>query len=224
MIHVNDVKTKEAAQLLGVSPTTIKRWCATFPDRFRKDVSGHYIFSPEELELLTEIRSHYEDARRITEAGPAGFLSGVPSPEMTNKPSASGEPGANGSVYPVLIAGDYPCGLSGTDPVMGNSQAAAASSPGGSMPDAAWPDATLDNVSKRLVELEARISRKASDVVSFQVLEHRRELDELRRSIGELACTLESLNGVFADLQGRVAPQPVEKAAPKRKFRLSLFF
>jgi chromosome-anchoring protein RacA len=219
---MNDIKTKEAAQLLGVSPTTIKRWCATFPDRFRKDASGHYVFSVEELDLLAEIRSHYEEARRMSEIGPAGLRTGELNPEHTNRPSAASEAAANGPVYPTLIARQYPADLSSNSRTAGFSTAdsLASASTGNGNP----LEASLETVSKRLVELEAKLSRKASDVVSFQVLEHRRELDELRRSIGELACTLESLNDVFADLQGRVVPPAAEKAAPKRKFRLSSFF
>lgn len=219
---MKDIKTKEAAQLLGVSPTTIKRWCATFPDRFRKDASGHYVFSVEELDLLAEIRSHYEEARRMSEAGPAALRSVAISPEETNRPPAAAEPTANGPVYSALNAGQYPANLPGDTGLAGYSAAdslASASTANGNP-----LEASLETLSKRLVELEAKLSRKASDVVSFQVLEHRRELDELRRSIGELACTLESLNDVFADLQGRAAPPAAEKAAPKRKFRLSSFF
>lgn len=221
---MNDIKTKEAAQLLGVSPTTIKRWCATFPDRFRKDASGHYVFSVEELDLLAEIRSHYEEARRMSEVGPAGLRTSELTPEQTNRPSAAGEAAANGPVYPTLIAGHYPADLSSNSRSAGYSAADSLASTSASTANGNPLEASLETVSKRLVELEAKLSRKASDVVSFQVLEHRRELDELRRSIGELACTLESLNDVFADLQGRVVPPAAEKAAPKRKFRLSSFF
>ncbi|MNO42915.1 Chromosome-anchoring protein RacA [compost metagenome] len=50
------LKTKDAAELLSVSQTTIKRWAAMFPDCFPKDRFGHYIFSEQQISLLTHIK------------------------------------------------------------------------------------------------------------------------------------------------------------------------
>lgn len=50
------LKTKDAAELLSVSQTTIKRWAAMFPDYFPKDRFGHYIFSEQEISLLKSIK------------------------------------------------------------------------------------------------------------------------------------------------------------------------
>ncbi|WP_379156355.1 MerR family transcriptional regulator [Paenibacillus sp. sgz5001063] len=50
------LKTKDAAELLSVSQTTIKRWAAMFPDFFPKDRFGHYIFSEQEIRRLTHIK------------------------------------------------------------------------------------------------------------------------------------------------------------------------
>ncbi|KWX69483.1 hypothetical protein AMQ84_31380 [Paenibacillus riograndensis] len=50
------LKTKDAAELLSVSQTTIKRWAAMFPDCFPKDRFGHYIFSEQEISLLKSIK------------------------------------------------------------------------------------------------------------------------------------------------------------------------
>ncbi|OZQ62398.1 hypothetical protein CA600_22315 [Paenibacillus sp. VTT E-133280] len=50
------LKTKDAAELLSVSQTTIKRWAAMFPDFFPKDRFGHYTFSEQQISLLTHIK------------------------------------------------------------------------------------------------------------------------------------------------------------------------
>ncbi|QUL54881.1 MerR family transcriptional regulator [Paenibacillus tritici] len=50
------LKTKEAAELLSVSQTTIKRWAAMFPDFFLKDRLGHYTFSEQQISQLTHIK------------------------------------------------------------------------------------------------------------------------------------------------------------------------
>ncbi|KGE20102.1 MerR family transcriptional regulator [Paenibacillus wynnii] len=54
------LKTKDAADLLSVSPTTIKRWISMFPNFFKKDRFGHYIFSEQEIGLLTHIKDRIE--------------------------------------------------------------------------------------------------------------------------------------------------------------------
>jgi chromosome-anchoring protein RacA len=50
------LKTKDAAELLSVSQTTIKRWAAMFPDFFPKDRFGHYTFSEQQISSLTHIK------------------------------------------------------------------------------------------------------------------------------------------------------------------------
>ncbi|MEK3659652.1 MerR family transcriptional regulator [Paenibacillus sp. FSL F4-0236] len=50
------LKTKDAAELLSVSQTTIKRWAAMFPDFFPKDRIGHYTFSEQQISLLSHIK------------------------------------------------------------------------------------------------------------------------------------------------------------------------
>ncbi|GGG11674.1 hypothetical protein GCM10010912_65160 [Paenibacillus albidus] len=54
------VKTKDAAELLSVSQTTIKRWVSVFPNFFQKDRFGHYVFSAQEIELLIHIKDRID--------------------------------------------------------------------------------------------------------------------------------------------------------------------
>jgi len=65
-----------------------------------------------------------------------------------------------------------------------------------------------DELSDRLRELEKSLDRKAGDIVTYQILEHRRELDELRVSVKELACSLDSL------VQSIQESQPVRASSP----------
>ena len=53
---MNALKTKDAAELLSVSQTTIKRWISSFPTFFPKDRFGHYIFTDKEISLLRHIK------------------------------------------------------------------------------------------------------------------------------------------------------------------------
>lgn len=58
------LKTKEAAELLSVSQTTIKRWAAMFPDFFPKDRLGHYTFSKREISQLNYIKDRINQGKR----------------------------------------------------------------------------------------------------------------------------------------------------------------
>lgn len=85
-------KTKEVAELLSVSQTTIKRWAAMFPNVFPKDRFGHYIFSQQEVSLLKSIKTRIDQGEtldRITLTGhnqPAGPLQSTRPVQAEDKP------------------------------------------------------------------------------------------------------------------------------------------
>lgn len=58
-------KTKEVAELLSVSQTTIKRWAAMFPNVFPKDRFGHYIFSQQEVSQLKSIKNRIDQGENL---------------------------------------------------------------------------------------------------------------------------------------------------------------
>ncbi|MEK3687989.1 MerR family transcriptional regulator [Paenibacillus sp. FSL R10-2736] len=59
------LKTKEAAELLSVSQTTIKRWAAMFPDFFPKDRLGHYTFSERQISQLNHIKERINQGEAL---------------------------------------------------------------------------------------------------------------------------------------------------------------
>ncbi|WP_310830761.1 MerR family transcriptional regulator [Paenibacillus pedocola] len=85
-------KTKEVAELLSVSQTTIKRWAAMFPNVFPKDRFGHYIFSQQEVSLLKSIKTRIDQGEtldRITLTGnhqPVGPLQSTRPVQAEDKP------------------------------------------------------------------------------------------------------------------------------------------
>lgn len=54
------LKTKDTAELLSVSQTTIKRWASHFPASFHKDRNGHYAFSDKQISLLIFIKERVD--------------------------------------------------------------------------------------------------------------------------------------------------------------------
>lgn len=140
------LKTKDAAELLSVSQTTVKRWASAFPDFFPKDKFGHYIFTEQELDLLRHIQE------RINQGD---TLEGMDLP--VEKPAQSGEPAL--SAQPGQPA------------------------PGG---------LAMDHIAARMDHLEHALERKADEVVSIQLLQQRKELEELRQRVAQLAAALEA--------------------------------
>ncbi|WP_058303257.1 hypothetical protein [Gorillibacterium timonense] len=185
------LKTKEAAAALGVSPTTIKRWASSKPEQFRKDASGHYVFQPDELPLLASMKGPAD--AEIAKAAKASLGQSVEPMDLAASPSS--ESAIHTDLAPVRLGG--------------------ALSPGREKPviPPGW-----ESLSDRLRELERNLDRKASDIVTYQILEHRRELDELRLSVHELACSLDSLTRSIQETQpSRTAALGGERTGVRRK-------
>ncbi|WP_229263975.1 MerR family transcriptional regulator [Cohnella cholangitidis] len=59
------MKTKDAAVLLDVSQTTVKRWASQFPADFQKDHLGHYVFTGPQINLLLYIKDRIEQGTTL---------------------------------------------------------------------------------------------------------------------------------------------------------------
>jgi chromosome-anchoring protein RacA len=168
------LKTKEAAQELGVSQTTIKRWVSFFHLSFRKDRFGHYVFSDEDITKLQHIKEQIEQGMNMSQID-------LPPLDSAQEASASSE----------------------------------------------QPGLDADELLARIKQLEQRLAQKADDVVSFQVLQHRKELEEIRKSVEQLAATVEDLRKTqpkpsLLHAEPKAADQP-QKLPRKRSLIGSLF-
>ncbi|XID91301.1 MerR family transcriptional regulator [Paenibacillaceae bacterium WGS1546] len=166
------MKTKEAAELLGVSVTTVKRWASHFSSEFRKDPLGHYVFSRREIGLLQYIQERIEQG---------------------------------GTLERIVLPGGTP-------------------SPDDRAPSVAVPGRSAEWLS-RLDEIERSLDQKADEVVSAQVRQHRAELDELRRTIAQLAASIEALQMQAKPKEEQTGPeirQPtaLSPAVPAKKRKL----
>jgi chromosome-anchoring protein RacA len=90
-------------------------------------------------------------------------------------------------------------------------------------------DHPMDDMISRIREVERSLQNKADEVVSVQVLQHRNELEEMRKMIEQIAVSVEKMQNPGADqftFQERAAPETVLKPpAPikKRGFFRSFF-
>ena len=165
------VKTKEAAELLGISQTTVKRWASHFPAYFQKDTNGHYTFFDKQISLLIFIKDRVDQGEPLDQI----TLPTHPIPESV-------KPFENHAV-------------------------------------------PMDEMMSRLREVERSLGQKADEVVSAQVLQHREELEELRKVVSQLAATIETLNIssptkplTLAEHFTSPAAHPMPSPARKRRF------
>jgi chromosome-anchoring protein RacA len=137
------LKTKEAAQLLTVSETTVRRWVSQFPSSFHKDMHGHYTFDETALDKLHLIKQELEDGSSLQAINL--------SPDSPDSPD----------LLPLTP------------------------------PTPAYED--REELLNRLSRLETSLSQKADEVVTYQLLSHRQELDELRHILTKLTASMDAL-------------------------------
>ncbi|GGG66698.1 MerR family transcriptional regulator [Paenibacillus radicis (ex Gao et al. 2016)] len=163
------LKTKEAAQQLAVSETTVRRWVSLFPSAFPKDMFGHYIFDDEALDKLKRIKSELEEGTGL--------------PDIKLPPSQE----------PLLLS-----------PSLQPANSAAAPSSSSITEE---PEPLLI----RLGQLESSLSHKADEVVTFQLLHHRQEMEEIRQTLAQLSASVETL---YAALQNAAVSRPPSEFLP----------
>lgn len=69
-------------------------------------------------------------------------------------------------------------------------------------------DKAIEKLAVRVKELEAGLNNKADSVVSYQLLQHRREIDELSKKVEDLSSQMEKLQ---AELSGIRKSEQAEK-------------
>lgn len=60
------------------------------------------------------------------------------------------------------------------------------------------PDQSVEKLLKRMEEFEKKLDRKADEVVSYQILQHRREIEELQNEVARLTEVITSMEEAAA--------------------------
>ncbi len=81
----------------------------------------------------------------------------------------------------------------------------------------------LNTIMERIKENEKEIEKKASDVVSYQLLQHRKEIDELQKRMQKMEAYIERLEQEKEELQKQTAIT-LEKVEGSRKRKRVLGF
>lgn len=93
------------------------------------------------------------------------------------------------------------------------------------------PDIAMDQLMKRMEDFETRLNRKADEVVSYQILQHRREIEELQNEVARLSELIASMEEAAAQQEQLAEEEHKPSLTPistLRKFRkrniISSFF
>lgn len=76
----------------------------------------------------------------------------------------------------------------------------------------------LDTMMERIVMLEEKLERKADDVVSYQLLKHRNELEEMSRILKNIEARLELVEQYMKEAQEKRLSDEVEPTKRWRSF------
>ncbi|MGO4888065.1 chromosome-anchoring protein RacA [Anaerobacillus sp. MEB173] len=80
-----------------------------------------------------------------------------------------------------------------------------------------------DEMIGKIEELESKISGKADEVVSYQVLQHRAEIDQMMQTIKEMKERIHFLEEKLADNPNNVVELPTETKKSKKNWLVSMF-
>lgn len=79
----------------------------------------------------------------------------------------------------------------------------------------------MDKMVSRLNEMERTLSQKADEVVSVRLYQHRSEIDQLTKTIGEVESRLAAIETQLSELNP--ASEEVQEDKPKRNWLVSIF-
>lgn len=92
-------------------------------------------------------------------------------------------------------------------------------------------DIAMDKLSERMEDFENRLNRKADEVVSYQILQHRREIEDLQNDVARLKEFITNMEEAAAQLEQAAKEEEKQSLTPissLRKFRkrniISSFF
>lgn len=181
------MNTNMAAKELGVSAKTVQRWVKQLNLPAERNELGHYSFTSEDLDVLKSVKQQISEGTALLD---------VQVPRLTEK--------TDGLYF-----------------------AARSKINGGTEQRLAELERKLDVLTKekqdgnhllsRIEELERQLKQKADEGVSYQLLQHRREIDDLNAELQTLASRIQEL-AQTAPLSETAASSEHKKSRKKTRF------
>lgn len=168
------MNTNEVAKLLGVSQSTIQRWVKQLDLPMEKNDRGHYIFSPEDIELIKSIQIQIQNGTLLQDI-----------PPLHAKKERKG----------IIKMKD---------------------------------NNHLAELTSKVSLLEKKIDGKADSVAAYQLLQHRREIEDLQSQVLTLLKRVETLEMQNISIQPNensfINDQPRANKKEKKKNIVSSLF
>ncbi|MDP4085861.1 MAG: MerR family transcriptional regulator [Bacillota bacterium] len=158
------MNTNEVAKLLGVSQSTIQRWVKQLELPMEKNDRGHYLFSPEDIELIKGIQVQIQNGVLIQDITP-----------LHEKKARKGTIKSSENLK------------------------------------------NVETLTSKIFFLEKKLNEKADSVVSYQLLQHRNELEELQNQVNLLLERLETLETLVKPSEAFEPPLLLEQPKPSKK-------
>ncbi|TYR79773.1 MerR family transcriptional regulator [Priestia megaterium] len=191
------MKTVDVAKKLGVHPSTILKWVKLAEIDLERNESGHCEFTEENVMALQEFQQN-RNRQAVVKV--------IQKEEVISDERVEGMQKQLDELLMRVIENEKR-NVNPNEEVMSDDRAQELQK-------------QLDQLRMRMIENEKRTEEKAGEVVTFQILEHRSELDQLTKKMTKLQARVEQLENQLENEQLLSAKKQVPKW---RTFLTSIF-
>ncbi|MBN8252597.1 MerR family transcriptional regulator [Priestia flexa] len=215
------IKTLDVAKQLGIHPSTVLKWAKLADIDIQRNDAGHWEFTEENVTKLEEFKNNRnrQAVVKVVEASDDRIEQlQKQMDELYDKWSAHEEVAAS-----VAVDDKDNQKLHDVEAQVSVLQEKLEAYQSAKHKEVEEPNQEMqrqiDQLLMRLIENEKRTEEKAGEVVTFQLLEHRKEIDQLTKKMIKLQAKVEEFETRLKDSQFAAAKKP-----PKwRTFLTGLF-
>jgi chromosome-anchoring protein RacA len=189
------LNTGEVAKLLGVSKTTIKRWVKRMNLPLERNERGHYQFDEEAVEQLKFIQNQVNNGvflHEISATSEKTIRKGTVKQQVDKDRVDSEKTIRKGTVKQQIDK----------DSVDSEKTIRI-----GTVKQQIDKDPAVEELAEKVASLEKKMEKKADSVASYQLLQHRREIDELQKLVKALSAKVEELTAEVNELKKKEKPE-----------------
>ncbi|HDR7795274.1 TPA: chromosome segregation protein [Bacillus luti] len=196
-----EYKTPFIAKKLGVSPKAVARIAQQLNLTIEKNRNGHFIFTQNDLDQMLEYHRSQLDSSPNSQPIQNTSANDVEQSTPQLKTTAQTKP---------------------SNDVKHLASQSNATTQTTSSNDFEQLAAQLDTITKRLDRMEEQMQDKANDVVTYQLLQHRREMEEMLERIQKLEAALKKEEPIYITPDSKPTYER-EKKPKRRKMIFSIF-
>jgi chromosome-anchoring protein RacA len=209
------LNTGEVAKLLGVSKTTIKRWVKRMNLPLERNERGHYQFDEEAVEQLKFIQNQVNNGvflHEISATSEKTIRKGTVKQQVDKDRVDSEKTIRKGTVKQQIDKDSVDSEKTirkGTikQQIDKDSVDSEKTIRIGTVKQQIDKDPAVEELAEKVASLEKKMEKKADSVASYQLLQHRREIDELQKLVKALSAKVEELTAEVNELKKKEKPE-----------------